>query len=172
MRTNIVTHVVYSAFILMSVTLMGKNKELGCNLCETCIRKEYEQPKIIQCCECGHYTMSAELHGASLLYKCCRCGYSVVGASFFPPCSLDRDRYTIKIFDVEHEKMTKVAHLFGVNVKSLLEQIRAGQGIETTLYQREAVALLKKLEELQVENEIAPDFEHKYPDFFSCKFLR
>lgn len=139
------------------------------NVCQYCIRKEYETPKISKCPECGKETWMAQLDGPCMLISCSDCGFEVVGASFFPPCSGDDSDYTITVKEVEINKKVKLAKLFGMNVMELINELRENGQIQKKFKLYETNEILKSLNELKIEAEVSPSLMEKYPELIGCK---
>ena len=141
------------------------------DICRYCIRKEYENPKIGKCPECGNETLLCSLDGACMVLKCSNCGFDVIGASFFPPCMNDDLDYTITVSNIEKAKKIKVSKVFELNVMDLLKILDEKGMVQTTVKHYEAVQIIKRLNELEVEYNISPDITKKYPDLLDCKYL-
>lgn len=141
------------------------------NVCQYCIRKEYENPKIDKCPECGNETLLCSLDGASMLLKCSSCGFEVIGASFFPHCMNDDLDYTITVSSIDKDKKIKVSKVFELNVMDLLRELNENGQIRTAVKIFEAVKIIKALTEIGVQYTILPDLMRKYPDLIECKYL-
>lgn len=142
-------------------------------MCKNCIRKEYEQPHLLKCPNCGSdSSMMGELDGACMILSCSHCNYKVIGASFFPPCVQDSCDYLISVTNIEKEKKIKVAKLFGMNTSTLLKILAGEKKVQITVKLNEAKVLLEKLEELAVECEVQPSIVEKYPELLHCKYWR
>ena len=140
------------------------------DLCNNCVRKNYQEPKLCICPMCGEKTLTEELQYASLSLSCSNCGYEVVGASFFPPCLDDDLQYTITITNVEKENKVRVAKLFGINARGLLDSFKASGKMEMTLKIDDAVKVLEGLKEMKVDAIVSPDIKIKFPDIVNCKY--
>lgn len=140
------------------------------DLCKHCIRKEYKEPKITTCFECGHDTLLVELDGASMIHTCSSCGNKIVSASYFPPCCRDDLDYTITVTEIPKEKKVKVASIFELNVKALLDILSSQGKLVRTVKLNDAEDMITKLNELGIVAEVSPDITVKYPDLVGCQY--
>lgn len=139
------------------------------NVCQYCLHKNGVKPKMEKCPECGQETWMATLDGPCMIVSCSACGLKVVGASFFPPCHNDYLDYEFTIVNVPKEKKIKIAKLFGLNVKDLIEELREKSEFKRSYKLPMAEKIINELNELEVDFIISPDLINKYPHLIGCK---
>lgn len=140
------------------------------NVCQYCIRKEYETPKTGKCPQCGRETWTVQLDGVCMLISCSSCGFEVIGASFFPPCMNDDLDYTITVREVTKEKKIKLARLFGRNVAEIIKAFRENGQVQKTEKLEDAKMTIQSLIESEISFDISPDLMKKYPHLIGCQY--
>lgn len=135
--------------------------------CKDCIRKG--KPTIEKCFECGEETMTSYLDGLCMVYHCSSCGLEVVGASFFPPCMLDNDKYTITVKLATKKTYVKLARLFSTNVVALKDALDTGKAVSKTVRLFEAEKIIRELKKLDIKFEVTPDLLNNYSELITCE---
>lgn len=137
--------------------------------CISCSWKQKEQGPF-SCPECGCETLMGELDGPTLSLNCQSCGYAVAGTSFWPPCHLDNDKYSIAVMQVQKERLIKTAKLLELNVvqlKKLLEEGRMVSVQDMSLF--EVAQLMIQLNNLGVSYSVSPNPICDYSELLTCE---
>lgn len=141
------------------------------NVCQYCLHKNNNAPKVEKCPECGQETCMANLDGPCMIISCSSCGFEVVGASFFPPCHNDDMDYIFIIREVEKEKKVKLAKLFNMNVMDLVNELKEKGEIKKSFKIFDTKSVFIELNELEMDFDVSPNLINKYPDLIECKFF-
>ena len=91
---------------------------------------------------------------------------SSAGASELLPLYISESDEALNFFK---EKKIKIAKLFGLNVKDLIEELREKSEFKRSYKLPMAEKIINELNELEVDFIISPDLINKYPHLIGCK---
>lgn len=102
--------------------------------------------KLSKCPECGKDAMMTTYDGACMFYQCQNCGCEIIGASFYPKCSLDATKYTIRISRENYSKkqILLLARLFGYTLAKMFDFCSSDIDLELVRDYKDALEIMKQ----------------------------
>ncbi len=135
--------------------------------CIKCIKNNPPQPG--ECYQCGQETMKWQWDGCSVIGTCLACGASVVVASFFADCKLDKNNYSLTICTLEltSQQMIKLSKMVAIRVLELKTMLGADKVIDRQFSLREILPILHYLKKEEIIYRLEPKLP--YSEIWECE---
>lgn len=123
-------------------------KKDACNGCP--VIADYSKPS--KCPGCGKDNLITVYEGIDLISECTNCGWSVVGSGFYPNCSNDETRYTVRISKEKYtnKQIIKLAKMFEESTVNMYEKSHSAYDLEIVKTYYDALNIMEQCWEIGI----------------------
>ena len=137
--------------------------------CDGCpVIDDYSKPSL--CPECGNNTVITTYEGVCIISDCKKCGWSVVGSGFYPNCSHDETKYTVRISREKYtnKQIIMLGKIFEKSTVKMAEECNSACDLEIAKPYHEALKVTEQCREAGIACCINP--MPPYCQFGKCSY--